>query len=80
MELKLKAVYLGMGLPLLDYVLLGGATVVRRVPWDGVAIIGELLQVGGVTDVEGRVLREKVDIVVGLVLVEGGWGGLGGVT
>ena len=41
--------------------------------WDGVAIIGELVRVGGVTDVERWVLRDKVAIVVGLVLVEGEW-------
>ena len=34
----------------------------------------------GITDVEGRVLRDKVVIVLGLVLVEGWWAGVGGVT
>ena len=36
------------------------------------AIIGDLVRVGGVTDVERRVLRDKVAIVVG-ILVEGEW-------
>lgn len=56
------------------------ATVVRREPRDGMAIIEELVQVRGVTDVEGWMLRDKVAIVVGLVRAEGGWGGVGGLT
>lgn len=51
------------------------AIVVRREPRDGMAIIEELVQVRGVTDVEGWMLRDKVAIVVGLVRAEGGWGG-----
>ena len=37
-----------------------------------------MVQVRGVTDVEGWMLRDKVAIVVGLVRAEGGWGGVGG--
>ena len=44
------------------------------------AIIGELVQVGGVTDVKGCVPRDKVAIVVELICVEGRWGKVGGVT
>ena len=44
------------------------------------AIIGELVQVGGVTDVKGCVLRDEVAIVVELVYAEGRWGKVGGVT
>ena len=39
-----------------------------------------MVQVRGVTDVEGWMLRDKVAIVVGLVPAEGGWGGVGGLT
>ena len=49
--------------------LLGEASVVLREAWDGLAINGELVQVGGVTDAEGWVLRNEVAIVVGLVCV-----------
>ena len=35
---------------------------------------------GGITDVKGRVLRDKVVIFLGLVFVEGWWAEVGGVT
>ena len=77
----MKAVHFGTGLPLLDDLSCGGGGshyyLAGSVVWGDhcwKTDTGSLKRVSGsegITDVEGRVLRDKVVIVLGLVLVEG---------
>ena len=78
----MKAVHFGTGLPLLDDLSRGGGggshyCLVGSVEWGDhcwKTDTGSLKRVSGsegITDVEGRMLRDKVVIVLGLVLVEG---------